>query len=186
MKQVIVLASKSPRRKELLGSLGLKFKVIPADIKENLGRVFLVEKLRKVALDKVEKVAKRFKEGIVIGADTIVVVNKKIYGKPKNFNSAKEMLKELSGKAQDVWTAVAIKDIKEIKILVKTARSKIKMKKLNDSEIEHLANKNLDKAGAYGIQEWIGFVAVSKIEGSYANVIGLPVDKVYQYFSNLA
>jgi septum formation protein len=177
-KNVVILASKSPRRKELLKSLGLKVKVVPSNIKEDLGKYFSKEKLKKVALDKVNEVAKKFKKGIIIGADTVVVVKNKIYGKPSNIKCAKRMLKELSGKTQHVWTAVAIKDIERNKVLVETVESLVKMKKLNKDDINYLAGKNLDKAGGYGIQEDDKFLKVLK--GSYTNIVGLPIETVQE------
>ncbi|MFH1824506.1 MAG: Maf family protein [Candidatus Firestonebacteria bacterium] len=174
----IILASKSPRREELLKSLGLKIKIVPANIKEDLGKYFSKEKLKKVALDKINKVAKKFKKGIVIGADTIVVVKNKVYGKPDNIKDARRMLKSLSGKTQYVWTAVAIKDIERNKVLVKTAKSSIKMKKLDKDEINYLANKNLDKAGSYGLQEDDKFLKV--LSGSYTNIVGFPMELVQE------
>lgn len=177
-KNIIILASKSPRRKELLESLGLRIKVVHPNIKEDLGKYFSEEKLKKVALDKVNEVAKRFKKGIIIGADTVVVVKNKVYGKPTNIKHAKRMLKSLSGKTQYVWTAVAIKDIKKNKILVKTARSSIRMKKINKDEINYLASKNLDKAGGYGIQEDDKFLKV--LSGSYTNIVGFPMELVQE------
>lgn len=175
-KYPVILASGSKRRKQLLNLLGLKFKVVPPDIKENLGKNFSVRKLKKIAVKKVNSVAKRFKEGLIIGADTIVVVNKKIYGKPKNLKDAKKMLRELSGKKQQIWSAVAVKDIRRNKLMVKTARSKIQMKKLSEEDINFLADKNLDKAGAYGIQEDDKYLKV--LSGSYTNIVGFPMEIV--------
>ena len=175
-KQTIILASQSPRRRQLLRTLKIKFRVIPANIREDLGVKFSVKKLKKVALDKAEYVAKRFKNGIVISADTVVVVKGKIYGKPKTLSNAKKMLKELSGTVQDVWTAVAMKNIEKNKVILGTCKSKIKMRILNDDEISYLANKNLDKAGGYGIQEDDKYLKV--LGGSYTNIVGFPMELV--------
>jgi len=170
----IILASKSPRRKKILKQLGLKFKVIPSNIKEKFGRFFSRKTLKDIALAKAESVAGRLKSGLVIGADTVVVLNKKIYGKPRNVKDAKNILSELSGTTQYVWTAVAIVDAEHSRSIVKAIRSTVKMKKLTPAQINMLAKKNLDKAGAYAVQEDDRFI--ESIEGSFTNVVGFPVE----------
>ena len=172
----IILASQSPRRKQLLREMGLKIKVVPANIKENPGKIFFAAKIKKIAYDKAAFVAKKFKKGIVIGADTVVVVNNKVYGKPKDIPHARKMLAEISGKRQYVYTGVAVIDIEKKKEIVILAKSVIKMIKLTKADIEHLANKNLDKAGGYGIQEDDTYLRI--VSGSVTNVVGLPVEMV--------
>jgi septum formation protein len=172
----LILASRSPRRKQLLKEAALKFKVKPARVSEEMGRRFSVARLKAVALRKAKAAAKRLKKGVVIGADTIVVVKGKIYGKPGSIRKARKMLAELSGTVQNVWSAVALVDTENGKSSVKTCRSRIKMKKLSPEDIEYLANKNLDKAGGYGIQEDDEYLTV--LGGSLTNIVGFPMGLV--------
>ncbi|PIU51007.1 septum formation protein Maf [Candidatus Desantisbacteria bacterium CG07_land_8_20_14_0_80_39_15] len=174
----MILASQSPRRRKILKELGLKFKVIPSNIEEESGAYFSQARLKKLAISKVENVARRFKNGVVIGADTVVVLRNKIYGKPKDIEDAKRILLDLSGTTQYVWTAIAIKDIQSGKTIVRTVKSKVKMKKLTPAQIDMLASKNLDKAGAYAVQEDDQFI--ESIEGSFTNVVGFPVEILKQ------
>ena len=118
---------------------------------------------------------------IVITSDTIVWHENKALGKPKDYNDAFEILRSLSGKTHEVITSVCIKNAGNSDVFNETTR--VTFNTLSDEEITYYLDnyKPFDKAGAYGIQEWIGLVAIARIEGSYANVVGLPVDKVYQY-----
>jgi len=174
----IILASASPRRKQILRKLGLKFRVMPSRIKENIGHRFSLIKLKRLALEKALSAAKKFKSGIVIGADTVVVLKGKVYGKPKDLNGAKKMLGILSGTAQYVWTAVSVVDAATKKTAITTVRSKVVMKKLKPKEIDMLAAKNLDKAGAYAAQDDDRYI--ERIEGSFTNVVGFPVEALKQ------
>ncbi|OGF50637.1 MAG: septum formation protein Maf [Candidatus Firestonebacteria bacterium GWA2_43_8] len=174
MKNNIVLASESPRRKELLKRMGVSFKVLPANIEEKLGKKFLASSLKRVALQKATAVAKRVKKGVIIAADTVVVVKGVIYGKPGTIKKARTMIKTLSGTTQSVWTSVAIIDADSGKKDVRTCVSKIRMKVLSQKDIEYLAAKNLDKAGGYGIQEDDKYLTVLK--GSRTNIVGLPTE----------
>jgi len=174
MQKQIILASGSPRRCRILKEMGLNFRIVPSRVKEEPGSRFSLTRLKALALEKAKKVAKRFRNSIVIGADTVVVVRGKVYGKPKDVQDAKRILEELSGRTQYVWTAVAIVDIKNRKSIVRAARSKVVMKRLSSEEIEMLASKNLDKAGAYAVQEDDRFI--ESIEGSFTNVVGFPVE----------
>ncbi|MCX5777101.1 MAG: Maf family protein [Candidatus Firestonebacteria bacterium] len=174
MEKTIVLASTSPRRKELLKRMGLRFKVRPANIEENPGRTFLRKALMRVALEKAAAVAKQQKKGLIISADTVVVFKGIVYGKPGTVKKAVKMLSTLSGVTQSVWTAVAIIDKYSEKTMIRTAVSKIKMKHLSETEIQYLSRKNLDKAGGYGIQEDDKFLTV--LNGSRTNIVGLPTE----------
>ena len=179
----IILGSGSPRRKELLSAMGLTFKVVTRKIEEvipeNLtpteSAVFL-SKLKAYAFEK------DFfgKNTILITADTVVVLDDKILGKPINRQNAVEMLQNLSGKVHKVITGITLKSIKKETSFYTT--TKVWFKQLSAEEIEFYVDnyKPLDKAGAYGIQEWIGYIAVEKIEGSYFNVVGLPTHKLYE------
>jgi len=176
MNRAIILASASPRRKKILASLGLSFYVIPARIREVLGTSFSVKALKELAAEKAKRAVKtkNSKNFLIIGADTVVVVKGRIYGKPKNVKSAKKMLAEISGKNQEVWTALAIFETASGKIITGTSKSIIKMKKLSPGDISYLASKNLDKAGGYGIQEDDQYLKM--VSGSYTNVVGFPVE----------
>jgi septum formation protein len=176
----IILASRSPRRQQLLRELGLKFDVIvkeyPETFPDNLNGA---EIARFVAYEK----ALSFKDtisfnDIVITADTIVWCNNKVLGKPKNSDDAITILKEISGNTHDVITGVSLYSAwKEITFSVST---KVTFDALSGEELEYYVKrfKPYDKAGAYGIQEWIGIAACSHIEGSYFNVVGLPVQQL--------
>ena len=123
---------------------------------------------------------------ILITSDTIVWHNNKALGKPKDAQDAFDILKSLSNDTHDVITSVCFKTISETALIHEI--TKVTFNKLSDEAIYYYIEnyKPFDKAGAYGIQEWIGFVGVTKIEGSYANVMGMPTDKVFEYLSNLA
>lgn len=178
----LVLASRSPRRRQILKTLGLKFKVVPGNIEERIGIKFSKKRLKQIALAKAKSVAKKFKKGIVIGADTVVVLKNKVYGKPKDIKDAKRILRELSGTTQYVWTAIAILDIETAKTVVRIVKSKVVMKKLTPAQTDFLANKNLDKAGAYAVQEDDRFI--ESVEGSFTNVVGFPVETLKQMLVN--
>lgn len=189
MKQFIdkklILASKSPRRSALLRGLGLDFEIRTKETEENfplgmpVGEVagFLSEKKARVFSEELQ-------EGeLLIAADTIVILGNDILGKPSDANEAFQMLSALSGKVHEVITGVTLMDKDRILTFQDTA--KVYFKSITDEEIHYYIKnyKPFDKAGAYGIQEWIGFVAVDKIEGSYFTVMGLPVHKVYKELS---
>jgi len=182
----IILASASPRRKELLGSLlrnfGLSFEVIPAKIDEVLPKVSknparLVCGLSK---HKADYIASRH-DGVVIGADTIVVINNNVLGKPASKSEAKKMLNILSGNYHFVYTGLTISNIKQNKYYTAFERTKVIFRKLTGKEIEFYINTGspFDKAGAYGIQDDFGSTFVSSINGDFFNVVGLPIVKTY-------
>jgi septum formation protein len=179
----IILASKSPRRQFLLKELGLDFEVMSKDIEEDypshLKREEIVEYL-------CEHKANAFADQImddktlIITADTIVWLNEKVLNKPKDFNDAVIMLKHISGNMHEVISGVCLKTIK--KTLVFHVVSRVYFKQLTAEEINYYVTnfKPYDKAGAYGIQEWIGYIGIEKIEGSFYNVMGLPVARLYE------
>jgi septum formation protein len=176
----IILASTSPRRLELLRRLGLKVKVVGSRVKESKFSIKDPEKLAKtLALTKAQEVARRTKDGLVIGADTIVVLKGKILGKPKDSKEAKYMLRELSGKTHEVLTGLAVIDASDGKTMVDFVRTKVKFRNLTDEEIANYVatDKPFDKAGAYAIQEKAGLF-VEKIDGCYFNVVGLPLARL--------
>ena len=173
----VILASASPRRADLLKQIGLDFRVCPSDVVESeVTRASPRERVEELALRKARTVGRRFDRGLVIGADTIVVINGLIIGKPKNNQHAVEILKSLSGNHHDVVTGVALIDLDGNQEIVWSARTLVCFRKLRESEILDYVRSHdaSDKAGAYGIQ---GRAAafVSRIEGCYFNVVGLPL-----------
>lgn len=179
----IILASKSPRRQELLKGIGLPFSVLTKEVEESFPANISVND---VAPYLSIKKAKAFDESelpenyMVITADTLVVVDDKIFGKPKDAEEARQMLRLISGKKHSVVTGVSIRTKEKIKTFSTT--SKVSFDVLDENEINHYVNeyKPFDKAGAYGIQEWIGYIGVNGVEGSYFNVMGLPTQKLYK------
>jgi MAF protein len=181
----IYLASDSKARENLLKFFGFKFRVIPSRVKEtrrrnNLSYAGLV---KRNALLKAKEVAKRLSSGIIIGADTIVVYDSKVFGKPKNLNDAKKMLKKLSGKAQWLYTGLALIDKDKNKESVGYEKTKIYMDHLTDKEIDDYFNRvsPLDMAGSFDIQGRGAFF-IRRIEGCFYNVVGLPIRKLYRMF----
>lgn len=177
----IILASASPRRKEMLEKLGLIFKtIISAQTDESYPDNLSGNEIAKyLALKKAENFGKIEPHQIIITADTIVWIDDKVLGKPSNYSEAFEMLKQLSGNNHFVISGVCIKSL--TKTIVFDSVSKVRFSHLKDEEIKYYINKYkpYDKAGAYGIQEWIGMVGIEHIEGSFYNVAGLPVQKLY-------
>lgn len=182
-KYKIILASKSPRRKQLLENLGIDFIVVSKNVKEvypeNMNPT-------ETALFLSEIKAKAFHKSeindndLIIAADTIVSLNGEIMGKPTDHDNAKEILEKLSGREHEVITGVCLKSKDKFRSF--TVKTKVHFKKLSDKEIDFYVDnyKPMDKAGAYGIQEWIGYIGIDKIEGSFYNVMGLPTQKLYE------
>jgi MAF protein len=184
----IYLASDSKARRKLFKLFGLKFKVLPSKIKEkraakNLSYATLV---KRNALKKAKEVAKKVKGGIVIAADTIVVQDKKLFGKPKDLKDAKKMLKKLSLKPQWLYTGIAIIEQEKNKRLVDYEKTKIYMDELTDEEIDNYFAQvfPLDKAGSFDIQGKGAFF-IRRIEGCFYNVVGLPLRKLYRMLRKL-
>ncbi len=178
----IILASASPRRKKILENLGLNFKIIPADIEENIGDTFSIELIEKLAFEKADFVKHNYdKKAIIIGSDTVVVLNNKILGKPKDEQDAKQMLRSLSGKTHDVISAIAVIDTYAEKTYVDSVISKVKFRNICDKEIESYVNTKepMDKAGSYAIQG-LASVFVESIEGCYDNIVGISSFKLAQ------
>ena len=176
-----ILGSNSPRRKEILKEIGLEFSIYPSNIDENFNKeielkdipVFLAEKKANALKNKLKE------NDILITADTIVIYNNVLLSKPENTYQAKEMLEKLSGKSHKVITGVCLLSKNNKSIF--SCETIVTFNDLNKFEIEFYVNKYkpFDKAGSYGIQEWIGLIGVKKIEGSYTNVVGLPASMVY-------
>jgi septum formation protein len=179
----IILASKSPRRQELLKGLDIEFElevrsideIYPEDLAAELVPEFL-SKLKASAFE-----GELSKNDILITSDTIVILGDEILEKPKTEEEAKEMIRKMSGKIHTVVTGVALTSISKQEVF--SDHTKVTFTDLSDEEIAYYVSKYkpYDKAGAYGVQEWIGYIAIDKLEGSYYNVMGLPVHKLYRF-----
>jgi septum formation protein len=176
------LASSSPRRAQLLKLIGLEFEIIDSKFNER-DEVYTIPEVHvlELAEKKARKVAENINDAIIVGADTIVVLNNHMLGKPRTANEAREMLRTLSGKTHTVYTGLAIVDKPSEEMVSDYQRTRVTFRELNDREIEqYVKTKNpMDKAGAYGIQDQSA-VFVSKIEGCFYNVMGFPLAKFYQ------
>lgn len=176
----IILASGSPRRKEILENTNLQFSVITSDIDE---RIFENEEpiqlVLRLAFEKCMSVAQNNPSDLVIGADTIVVLDNEILGKPKNEEEAFNTLSKLSNREHQVITGMSIVNLENEKKIVDYAISNVKFKKLTDQDIkDYISTKEcLDKAGSYGIQGY-GALLVEEIKGDYFNIVGLPISKL--------
>lgn len=172
----IILASASPRRKDILTDMGLKFDIIPSDVDESEIKAFLPCNLvKKLARAKAQDVLKGANDALIISADTIVAKGRKVYGKPIDEQDAVSMIEELNGKWHSVYTGVCVAI--DGKTRVFCVQSYVKFKQLTCTQIEEYVKvcKPLDKAGAYGIQD---DKVVEKYKGSYTNVVGLPKEKL--------
>ena len=182
----IILASQSPRRQELLKGLNIPFSVKEIEVEETYPKdIFGVEIPTYLAEKKSNAYADLMDENtLLITADTIVWHEGKVFGKPANKDEAINMLNALSGKKHQVITGVCISTLKRKKIF--SVISDVRFAKLNAQEIDYyLENyQPYDKAGSYGVQEWIGFIGVESIEGSYYNVMGLPIQRLYNELKN--
>lgn len=178
----LILASKSPRRSQLLQEAGIAFTVktfdvdetYPEDLPTDEVAPFLAEKKAMAALDLINDTE------IVLTADSVVILDDIIYGKPENRADARRILKALSGRTHTVITGVCLlaKDHRE----TFSGISKVCVEELSEEEIDFYIEKYapMDKAGAYGVQEWLGLCKISAIEGTYSNIMGLPVNLVYE------
>lgn len=178
----LILGSGSPRRKELLKKIGLDFTTISKDIVEDYPRYLHGSEITNhIAELKASAFIDDLKEGdLLITADTVVRIHGKILGKPKDRNDAIAMLQELSNTAHEVITSICFTSLDKQKTFHDATI--VHFKELTQEEIEFYIDtfKPFDKAGAYGIQEWIGLIAITKIDGSYYNVVGFPVHKFYK------
>ena len=179
----IVLASKSPRRQELLNGIGVDFTILAKEVDESYPlRLPLVDVAPFLSLKK----AKAFDDSelpdnyMVIAADTVVIVGNEILGKPRDRDDAVRMMDLLSGKVHKVVTGVTVHTKEKTKTFAVV--SKVTFETIDNQEINYYIDKFMpyDKAGAYGVQEWIGYIGVSNVEGSYYNVMGLPTQKLYK------
>ena len=181
----IILASQSPRRKELLSLLDLEFtvevksidEIFPKDLKTSKVAEYLAE-LKASAFTNIKD------DQVIITADTVVILNDTILGKPKDKAEATEMLHRLSNRSHEVITGVCLKSAQKSSTF--SSSTKVYFKDLTDAEIDYYIEnyKPYDKAGSYGIQEWIGAIGITKIEGSYFNVVGLPIQELNEQLKN--
>lgn len=179
----VVLASASPRRKQLLKEMGVDFEVLPKHVEEIIPEGLTPKEVAEYLSQlKANAFSEKEIEGntLIITADTIVALGDEILGKPVDKDDAFRILKSLSGKPHEVITGVTIRSVS--KQLTFSVSTKVLFKDLSSEEIDYYIEnyKPYDKAGAYGIQEWIGHVAIEKIEGSYFNVMGLPTHRLYE------
>jgi len=179
--KTVILASKSPRRKELLSALGIPFKVETKEVDESFPATMRgAAAALYIANKKAEAFHLKRDDEILIAADTIVCLEDRVLGKPKDYDEAFAMLRSLSGKRHEVITAVTLKTLHKVRSFHDVTA--VYFNELSDENIAYYIKtcEPYDKAGAYGIQEWIGAVAVDHIEGSYTNVMGLPTAKLYK------
>ena len=183
----IILASQSPRRIKFFNELDIKFRSIKLDFDESYPNNLNAEQITDFIANKKASYYSELlnKNTIVITSDTIVWLNEKAIGKPKNNKNAKEILLTLSGKTHKVITSFCIKTLESKKIINES--TEVTFKHLTEKEIDFYIsnNKVLDKAGAYGIQDWIGYIGIININGTYNNVMGLPTHLLYKELMNL-
>jgi septum formation protein len=184
----LILASQSPRRRVLLRQIGLKFSVRPSAVREDLLDHETPEhNAKRIALNKALEIARSSRRGIVIGADTIVVLKGVILGKPRSKREAEKMLRTLSGKRHTVYTGFALVDVETGRRIVDIEKTNVWFRRLTGEEIkEYVASGSpMDKAGAYGIQDDYGAVFVERIEGCFYNVVGFPLTKFYEALQSM-
>ena len=179
----IYLASKSPRRRKLLKQINLNFKSFSVDMEEKIkpGEKPSIS-VKRLSIEKLKIARQKIKFGIIITADTIVVLDRNVIGKPKDKKEAKNFLKMLSGKIHVVYTGYSIYNSDSKMLLTDYEKTSVEFRKLTVKEIDEYIKSGspMDKAGAYGIQDDFGAVFIKKINGCYYNVVGLPLTKVYQ------
>ena len=183
----IILASQSPRRIKFFNELDIQFKSVKLDFDESYPNNLMAEQITDFIADKKASYYSELlnKNTIVITSDTIVWLNGEAIGKPKDNENAKEILQTLSGNTHKVITSFCIKTLESKNIVNDT--TEVTFKNLTEKEIDYYINNNmvLDKAGAYGIQDWIGYIGITNIKGTYNNVMGLPTHSLYKELMNL-
>ena len=181
----LLLASNSPRRKELLTQLGYQFDIVKIDVDESYPSDLKPDEIAEYVSAKKAKAFDVNENELLLTSDTIVALDQKILLKPKDENEAFEMIKSLSGKVHQVYTAFTIKSVDSE--ISKTSKTDVEFSEISDEEINfYIKNyKPFDKAGSYGIQEWLGMAKIKNISGSFYSVMGLPVDLVYEELKKL-
>ena len=177
----LVLASKSPRRIELLKKLGMQFEIIPSQNPERSAKKRPAARVTDLAVQKAFDVARKYPGAVVIGADTLVYCKGEIIGKPKDKANALRILKKLNGSWQSVNTGVCVMQLDGQKMLFGYDVSKCKARKLSEDELAHMAGKHMDKAGAYAVQD-NDDKFIERIVGSRTNVVGFPVEFFQKLF----
>lgn len=182
----MILASKSPRRKEILAQLGFQLQIKSKDIEEISDKVEIVEQIKDISLKKVMAVAVENPKEFVVGADTVVVIDGKILGKPKSEVDAEKMLKSLSGKSHEVITAYTLINLEKNIKITNSVESTVYFKQISDEEIKWYikSGEPMDKAGAYGIQG-LGSIFVDKIDGDFFAIMGFPINHFIKTLNNL-
>lgn len=184
MMSKLILASQSPRRQELLRQVGIEFEVMASEVEEKINQVLVPEELvQELAKEKGLAVANKVADALIISADTIVVIDGEILGKPKDENEAFEMLQKLKGKVHQVITGVCLIDTKKRKIKTDVETTNVFMKDISMAQIKKYiaTGEPFDKAGGYAIQGRAALF-INKIEGCYSNVVGLPLSRVGEMF----
>lgn len=182
----ILLASQSPRRKELLTSLGYDFETVSIDCDEIFPETIPSEEVAGYLSElKANAYSNLQNDEVLITADTVVVLNHEILGKPNDKEHAFEMLKKLSGKTHQVYTGITLKTLEQT--VTKTDVADVEFLDFNDEEINYYFDnfKPFDKAGSYGIQEWLGMAKISKINGSFYTIMGLPTHLIHEELQGL-
>ncbi len=181
----LLLASNSPRRKELLTQLGYQFDIVMIDVDESYPSDLKPHEIAEYVSAKKAKAFDVNENEILLTSDTIVALDQKILLKPKDENEAFEMIKSLSGKVHQVYTAFTLKAVDSE--ISKTSKTDVEFSEISDEEIKFYIKtyKPFDKAGSYGIQEWLGMTKIKNISGSFYSVMGLPVDLVYEELKKL-
>lgn len=177
----ILLASNSPRRKELLQNLGFNFEVVSIDCDEVYPNHLETKKIAGYLSEiKSNAFRKLKKDEVLLTADTIVALGNEVLNKPADEAEAKEMLRKLSGKEHQVFTGITLRSSE--KIITQTDVAKVEIEELTEAEIDFYVKtfKPFDKAGSYGVQEWLGMAKIKKIEGSFYTIMGLPTHLVYR------
>jgi septum formation protein len=182
LERKIILASTSPRRSQLLKEAGFQFEVKTNDVEETYPAELPIDEVAGFLAHKKATAAQEFiqNDEIIIAADSVVILDGVIYGKPQDYDDAFQMLRKLSGQLHRVITGVCLLSRTNVKVF--SAESKVQIEAMSDAEIDFYVQKYqpYDKAGSYAIQEWIGLCKISRIEGTFTNIMGLPVDLVYR------
>lgn len=186
LKMKLLLASQSPRRKELLSSLGFEFEVVKIDCEE-IVPAHITAGESAAYLSELKSKAFRELEGdeVLLTADTVVAIDNQFLGKPKDEEDARNILKLLSGKTHQVYTGITVKTLNQS--ITQTDVADVEFSTITDKEIQYYIEhyRPFDKAGSYGIQEWLGMAKISKINGSFYTIMGLPTHLVYKILKEI-
>jgi septum formation protein len=182
----ILLASQSPRRRELLSSLGFDFEVVKIDCEEILPENIAIKDAAAYLSELKADAFRELEKGeVLLTADTVVAIDNQILGKPKDEANAKNMLQKLSGKTHQVYTGISVKTLD--KTITETDVADVEMEEISDDEIDFYVKnyRPFDKAGSYGIQEWLGMAKIKNMNGSFYTIMGLPTHLVYKILNEI-